>query len=177
MKSNNSTFTGIMLLVLLWLTYSILTGPSKEEIEQQKQEAADAIKEQEHLDSLDQVQRQLADNQFQQIQNDTLLTDQQKDSIQTQLQKDLLGSKYGIFTSAAVGTDGQATLENEKLKITFNKKGGSISGNSQATPPLNIAIIKQYKVAFENGWIFILKNNNNQNISIYESIFIAYLFL
>lgn len=127
MKSNNSTFTGIMLLVLLWLTYSILTGPSKEEIEQQQQEATNAVKEQERLDSLEQVQKQLANNQFLQIQKDTTLTPQQKDSIQTQLQKDLLGSKYGIFTAAAVGTEGQATLENEKLKITFNKKGGSIA--------------------------------------------------
>jgi YidC/Oxa1 family membrane protein insertase len=124
MKSNNSTFTGIMLLVLLWLTYSLLTRPDEviAEQEQQAQLLADQTQ-----DSLDQLQTQLKDDQFQQIKNDTTLTPQEKDSIQTQLQKDLLGNQYGIFTSAAIGTDGQSTLENEKLKITFNKKGGSIA--------------------------------------------------
>jgi YidC/Oxa1 family membrane protein insertase len=127
MKSNNSTFTGIMLLVLLWLTYSLLTGPTKEEIAEQQQQAQLLTDQQENQDSLDQLQTQLKDDQFQQIKNDTTLTPQEKDSIQTQLQKDLLGNQYGIFTSAAIGTDGQSTLENEKLKITFNKKGGSIA--------------------------------------------------
>jgi YidC/Oxa1 family membrane protein insertase len=127
MKSNNSTFTGIMLLVLLWLTYSLLTGPTKEEIAEQQQQAQLLTDQQETQDSLDQLQTQLKDDQFQQIKNDTTLTPQEKDSIQTQLQKDLLGNQYGIFTSAAIGTDGQSTLENEKLKITFNKKGGSIA--------------------------------------------------
>lgn len=127
MKSNNSTFTGIMLLVLLWLTYSLLTGPTKEEIAEQQAQAQLLTDQQTNQDSLDQLETQLADNKFQQIKNDTTLTPQEKDSIQTQLQRDLLGSQYGIFTSAAIGTDGQSTLENEKLKITFNKKGGSIA--------------------------------------------------
>ena len=127
MKSNNSTFTGIMLLVLLWLTYSLLTGPTKEEIAEQQAQAQLLTDQQENQDSLDQLEAQLADNKFQQIKNDTTLTPLEKDSIQTQLQRDLLGNQYGIFTSAAIGTDGQATLENEKLKITFNKKGGSIA--------------------------------------------------
>ncbi|WMX16471.1 MULTISPECIES: membrane protein insertase YidC [unclassified Aureispira] len=127
MKSNNSTFTGIMLLVLLWLTYSILTGPTKEEIEQQQQEQAEAIRQQEYLDSLTKAEQQQAELKVQQIQKDTTLTDEQKDSVQQQLQKDLLGNQYGIFTSAAIGSEEQATLENEKLKITFNTKGGSIA--------------------------------------------------
>lgn len=127
MKSNNSTFTGFMLLILLWLTYSILTGPSKEEIEQQQQQEQQLIQEQLTQDSLDQLKEQQAANQFQQIENDTLLTNEQKDSVKNVLQTQLLGGQYGIFTNAAVGTDGQATLENEKFKITFNKKGGSIA--------------------------------------------------
>ncbi|CAA6828158.1 MAG: Inner membrane protein translocase component YidC, long form [uncultured Aureispira sp.] len=128
MKSNNSTFTGIMLLVLLWLTYSILTGPTKEEIaEQQLQEQQLLDKGKENQDSLKQAKKQFTDNQFLQIDQDTTLTPAQKDSTKNKLQKDLLGNQYGIFTSAAVGTDGQATLENEKLKVTFNKKGGAIA--------------------------------------------------
>jgi YidC/Oxa1 family membrane protein insertase len=159
MKSNNSTFTGIMLLVLLWLTYSILTGPSKEQIAEQQEQEQLLIQQQETQDSLDQLAKLQTDNKFQQIQNDTLLTDYQKDSIQTQLQKDLLGSQYGIFTSAAIGTDGQDSLENEKLKIIFNKKGGSIA-------KVEVKGFLQYKHLTEDPYdkepLVLMENVNNR---------------
>lgn len=127
MKSNNSTFTGIMLIVLLYLTYNVLTSTPPEELAEQEQQAEQLLREQQIQDSLKQVKEQQAQLQIQQIENDTLLTTHQKDSIKDQLQTNLLGNQYGIFTAAAVGTDGQEVLENEKLKITFNKKGGSIA--------------------------------------------------
>lgn len=163
MKSNNSTFTGIMLLVLLWLTYSLLTGPTKEEIAEQQAQAQLLADQQENQDSLDQLQTQLKDDQFQQIENDTTLTPQEKDSIQTQLQRDLLGSQYGIFTSAAIGTDGQSTLENKKLKITFNKKGGSIA-------KVEVKGFKQYNHLTEDPYDkepLVLMDNVNNRFSYY----------
>lgn len=127
MKSNNSTFTGIMLIVLLYLTYNVLTSTPPEELAEQEQQAEQLLQQQQTQDSLDRLKEEQAQLQIKQIENDTLLTTQQKDSIKDQLQTNLLGNQYGIFTSAAVGTDGQEVLENEKLKITFNKKGGSIA--------------------------------------------------
>lgn len=38
-----------------------------------------------------------------------------------------MGDKYGVFTPAAVGQNEQKTLENDKFKITFNTKGGTIA--------------------------------------------------
>lgn len=116
-----------MLLALLWLTYSILTGPDKEQMVAEQQQAEQLLQQQQTQDSLDQLQGSEAQLQISQVENDTTLTPEQKDSVKTQLQTNLLGNQYGIFTSAAIGTDGQETLENEKLKITFNKKGGSIA--------------------------------------------------
>lgn len=127
MKSNNSTFTGMMLLILLWLTYNILTGPTKEEIQAQRDAKQAQIDERNRQDSIAHAQDSIAQLQFTQIEQDTNLTQLQKDSLTNQLQKKKLGSQYGIFTPAAMGKPGQTILENDKFKITFNNKGGSIA--------------------------------------------------
>lgn len=127
MKSSNSTFTGIMLMVLLWLTYQILTAPTKEQLEQiqkTKKELADKKRREDSLSKLGDNKYQIA---LDKIKKDSLLTDAQKDSFQIAIKTQELGSKYGIFTAASQGQDAPAFLENEKFKITFNQKGGRIT--------------------------------------------------
>lgn len=126
MKSNNPTFIGMMLLVLLWLTYNILTAPSKEELEKIRKEREDQIAAQVKQDSLEQFKGDEYQVLLDSIKQDSSLTDSQKDSVVTALKNKQLSSKYGIFTTAATGVDEIATIENEKLKITFSRKGGVI---------------------------------------------------
>jgi YidC/Oxa1 family membrane protein insertase len=124
MKSNNPTFTGIMLLVLLWLSYNIMTAPSAEEVAAQKQAADDLITQQ---DSLGEDNDQPEPSQIDAINDDSSLTQIEKDSQIIAIQQQINTEKFGIFTPASVGKDGQVSLENKKIKITFNKKGGKIT--------------------------------------------------
>lgn len=116
-----------MLLILLWLTYNILTAPSKEEREQAEQAKQEQAELEQERDSLEQVQEQEKIQAFTQLENDTTLTQEQKDSIEQQLNKKYLGGAYGIFTPAATGQAGEEVLENDKFKITFSRKGGFIT--------------------------------------------------
>ena len=127
MKSNNSSLTGILLLVLLWMTYVYLTTPSAEQRKQQIELEQQQIRDQFLQDSIKNVKDSLYQLQLQQIQGDTSLTTTQKDSIEQQLVEAKIGGKFGVFLPAAQGTDGDVVLENDKLKITFQKKGGVIS--------------------------------------------------
>ncbi|BDS12598.1 membrane protein insertase YidC [Aureispira anguillae] len=163
MKSNNSTFTGIMLLILLWLTYSILTGPTEEERQQQQAAKQAQIDEQLRQDSLAQVKAQTAQAALDSVQNDTTLTAAQKDSLQITIKQQQLGNQFGIFTAAAAGTDGQTTLENDKLKITFNNKGGKIS-------KVEVKGFLQYNQATEDPYDkepLVLMNNPNNKFDYY----------
>lgn len=159
MKSNNSTFTGIMLLILLWLTYNILTGPTKEELQEQQAKKEALIQAQLEQDSLEQVQKQLAQVALDSVLNDTTLSPTQKDSLKVVIKQQQLGDKYGIFTAAATGKDGQSVLENEKLKITFNNKGGKIS-------KVEVKGFLQYNQATEDPYdkepLVLMDNPNNK---------------
>lgn len=127
MKSNNPTFTGIMLLILLWLTYSILTAPSAEELKKQQEQAQKEQRDQFVKDSLAKIESGTALTQLQQIEQDTLLTPAQKDSLSDLLKNQTLSKQYGPFVSAAIGSDEPVILENEKLRISFSPKGGVIN--------------------------------------------------
>jgi YidC/Oxa1 family membrane protein insertase len=127
MKSNNSTFTGVLLLVLLWITYNMLTAPTAEQIKQEQEAQQAQIKQQQEQDSLAKVKEQQAQQRLIDLQSDTLLTAEQKDSIKQAIAIEQLGGQFGIFTQAATGTNQEVTLENDQLQITFNTKGGTIS--------------------------------------------------
>ena len=127
MKSNNTTFIGIMLLVLLYLTYNIMTAPTKEELEQQekeKQAQLDLLNQKDSLSLLEQnKQKSLLDS----IANDSSLTEAQKDSLSALTLQNNQSELFGPFGSAAQGQTGVSILENDQFKIFFSRKGGHIS--------------------------------------------------
>ncbi len=127
MKSNNSTLTGILLLVMLWVGYNMLTAPSKEQLELQQQAEAAEARKLFLLDSLRQVEEDAAQQQIIALESDTQYTAAQRDSLQKQILQQQLGSQFDIFTQAAMGQSKQVTLENDKLLLTFDTKGGFIS--------------------------------------------------
>lgn len=126
MKSNNSTFTGIMLLVLLYLTFNIMTAPTIEELEQQeteKQAQLDLLNKKDSLDQLEQANQQIL---LDSIANDPTLTELEKDSLSTLTKSTKQTELYGPFGAAAQGKEGVEFLENERFKISFSSKGGRI---------------------------------------------------
>ncbi len=127
MKSNNSSLTGILLLVLLWMSYIYITTPDAAVIEAEQLAQQELIAEQNRLDSLENLKKETAQIALDSISQNSSLTDSQKDSLKSITVQKQLGGKYGVFATAAKGTDGTTILENEKLKIYFSKKGGIIS--------------------------------------------------
>lgn len=125
MKSNNSTLVGMLLLVGLFITYQFLTAPTQEQIELEKKKKQEQIAERNRLDSLEQARDSLAQLQLLQLQNDTTKTPEQRDSLLQQAQQKRFGG-LGIFAPAAIGESKTVTLENERLQITFDTKGGKI---------------------------------------------------
>lgn len=126
MKSNNSTLTGVLLLVMLWIGYNMLTAPTKEQLELQKQQEQEQVAQQIRLDSLEEVKKNQVQLQITQVRQDTSLTQAQRDSIENAIQAAKLSSTFGIFTQAAIGENQEVTIENERLQVSFNTKGGSI---------------------------------------------------
>jgi len=127
MKQNNSSLTGILLLVLLWMTYIYITTPSQQELAEQQRKQDELIAEQQRQDSLNQLNNSQTTSVLDSIDQDTTLTSAQRDSLQTVLLQQQQSSQYGAFVRAAKGTPKEVTLENEELKITFSSKGGKIS--------------------------------------------------
>lgn len=125
MRSKNSNFTGIMLLVMLFLVYNILTAPSKEEIEAKRKAEQEKLEQLQTKDSLlNTDENQLS---IDSIQNDTTRTQASKDSLLQALQTDQNLRKYSVFSNASIGSAEEIILENEKIKIYFNSKGARIS--------------------------------------------------
>ncbi len=108
----NSIF-GILLIAAILIVWGIIQTPDKKELEARKR----------YADSLYQVQ-QLA---LQKADSARLLT--APETTQDQKKADTLlaaraAEQYGIFASAATGTNEFVTIENEVLKMTLSTKGG-----------------------------------------------------
>lgn len=129
---NKNTITGLLLIVAIFVGYSIITKPSKEELEKRKRKE----------DSIAQVQQAKADS-FRQAQ---LEEQKLKDTIanndsEVQAVKDESNApvtktdsaklaetnrKYGDFAISAEGETQYYTLETDLLNVKFQNKGGRI---------------------------------------------------
>ena len=103
---NRNTVTGFILIALVLIGFSWWSTPSQEEIEaqkkeQQKQELAQAAakKKQQEADSVKQARIEAA------AQGDTV----------------------SLFSPSLVGTAEDVVLENEKVRLTFSTKGGTLT--------------------------------------------------
>jgi YidC/Oxa1 family membrane protein insertase len=113
---DRNQIVGLVLIGAILIGFSIYNQPSPEEIQQQQ-----------HLrDSIAKVEKTVQQKQLEQqkaaaplpVQNDTLLSDSARAAQNT--------AEFGSFGTAATGTDGITTLENELLKIDISNKGGRI---------------------------------------------------
>jgi YidC/Oxa1 family membrane protein insertase len=113
MEMDRSSIIGIVLIMLLFLTWQYVVAPSPAEIEAQQryQDSIAALSERELREPVDEP---LAAETI----NETELSDS--------LRQVRYGSRFGAFALAASGTEEEVVLENDLLRLTLSTRGGSI---------------------------------------------------
>ena len=101
---DKNTITGLMLIALLLIGFSILSRPSKEQLAAQQR----------YYDSIAQVQQREADLR---AKAEAALANEQKQS---------LYDSTSLFFQALHGTDELVTIQNDVAQLTLNTKGGTI---------------------------------------------------
>ena len=118
---DRNTITGLLLMMALLFGYQYFITPSSEEIAaweaQQEAEAAS----QDSLAQLEQAQARAELATMEALQNGTTLGDgsTEAEALTAELQR-----RYGIFGTAVAGTDRDIVLENDRVRVVFNTRGG-----------------------------------------------------
>lgn len=121
---NKNNIIGVLLLGAIFITWSILLKPSKEEIQEKQrvQDSISAVNQANYLrqDSINKTKVTLAD--------ESKITEVQ--SVNSPGSQELLASvdksKYSVFANSAVGEEKITTIENELFKLQFSNKGARI---------------------------------------------------
>jgi len=114
---DKNTIIGFVLIGVVLFAFSWLNRPTPEQVEAQ-QRYQDSIAKIEYLQSIEvksEEKRELAETEE--------IGSEKSDS----LRQARLESSYGAFAGAMTGEKGYVTIENEKVEIRINKKGGYVS--------------------------------------------------
>lgn len=119
---DKNTLIGILLLLALFVGFSIFNRPSKEEVERQKR----------YRDSIAQVQQEQFQQQLLKQAEDSIRMAQAQNldtiaEISDSARAELLSSTFGDFAPASAGMESEIILANNLLHITLNSKGAQIS--------------------------------------------------
>ncbi|MBO4244019.1 MAG: membrane protein insertase YidC [Bacteroidales bacterium] len=119
---DKNTLIGILLLLALFVGFSIFNRPSQEEVERQKR----------YRDSIAQVQQEQFQQQLLKQAEDSIRLAQAQSldtiaEISDSARADLLASTFGDFAPASAGMESEIILANNLLHITLNSKGAQIS--------------------------------------------------
>jgi YidC/Oxa1 family membrane protein insertase len=157
---DNKSIIGIVLIFAILVVFSIINQPSKEEIEAAKHKR----------DSIAQVEAEkevLLKQQLEQTAKENAISATDSVSAENQLQKKT--DEFGVFGTAAIGTEEFYTLENNLMKITFSNKGGSIYSvelkNYQTHDSLPLMLFDGPKTQF--GLNFFAQNRSIQTSQFY----------
>ena len=101
---DKNTITGLVLIALLLIGFSILSRPSKEQLEAQQR----------YYDSIAQVQQREADLR---AKAEAALANEQKQA---------LNDSTSLFYQALHGTEELVTIQNDVAQLTLSTKGGTI---------------------------------------------------
>ena len=110
MEMDRTSIIGIVLIMILFVTWQVVTAPTAEEIET----------EQRYQDSL----AALSEQQLR-ADNDPVVTPEEGTGADS-LQQAQYRSRFGAFAPSAAGTDEEIVVENDLMKLTFSTKGGTI---------------------------------------------------
>ena len=119
---DKNTLIGILLLLAIFVGFSIFTRPSKEEVERQRR----------YRDSIAQVQQEQYQQELLKQAEDSIRMAQAQSldtiaEISDSARAELLSSTFGDFAPASTGMESEIILANNLLHITLNSKGAQIS--------------------------------------------------
>jgi len=157
---DKKSIIGIVLIFAILVVFSIINQPSKEEIEAAKY----------RRDSIAQVEAEkeiLLKQQLEQTVESNAIT--ATDSVNPENQILEKTEQFGVFGTAAIGTEEFYTLENNLMKITFSNKGGRIYSvelkNYQTHDSLPLILFDGPKTQF--GLNFFAQNRSIQTSQLY----------
>ena len=119
---DKNTLIGILLLLAIFVGFSIFTRPSKEEVERQRR----------YRDSIAQVQQEQYQQELLKQAADSIRMAQAQSldtiaEISDSARAEILSSTFGDFASSSAGVESDIILANNLLHITLNSKGAQIS--------------------------------------------------
>lgn len=163
---DRNSILGLVLIGGILIGWLILNGPSNEELRKQKQKQ-DSLARVEMIERA-KVEAAIAKSQKQ----DTALVkgDTSKAALAAALNPDSvrkanLLAKYRDFAPAAQGENKQFVLENEKVKITFQAKGGNVASvelKEYTRPDKKTKVELFNSDSTAQGFIFLAYNNTMQ---------------
>lgn len=111
---DRNSITGIVLIGLILIIFSVLNKPSQEDIDAARR----------RQDSLEMVRQQQLEEEARQIEQEELveelpLEESDPEGVATEMQ-----NRYGVFAPAATGEDRIYTIENENVRIGISSQGG-----------------------------------------------------
>lgn len=134
---DKNTFIGIALIAGILITFSVLNKPSEEELAKQRQQQIEmdslaSISQNPVIDSVlkeaDKAQMELAELPASLLENvDSTAKDSVVQAYLTSKNAGELDKKFDVFSPAAVGENKTYTIENDKLILTIDSKGGRIT--------------------------------------------------
>jgi YidC/Oxa1 family membrane protein insertase len=111
---DRNSITGIVLIGIILILFSILNKPSQEEIEVARR----------RQDSLEIVRQQQIQEQARQMATEEIANEIPADETDTAVIITGMQNRYGVFAPAAIGQDEIHVLENEKMKFSISARGG-----------------------------------------------------
>lgn len=157
---DKKSIIGIVLIFAILVIFSIINQPSKEEIEAAKHKR----------DSIAQIEAEkqvFLQKQAEQIVENNTVESTDSLSIEKQLQENT--NQFGVFGTAAAGTEEFFTIENNLMIVTFSNKGGSIYSvelkNYQTHDSLPLILFDGPKTQF--GLNFFAQNRSIQTNQLY----------
>jgi YidC/Oxa1 family membrane protein insertase len=115
---DKNTITGFILIGLLLIGFTWLNRPSKEQ----------AATQQRYRDSIAAVQQQMQQQDLTSVKKEERIFDADSiNALPDSLRQRQLTNNFGTFATAATGTEELVTLENSKVEIKINTKGGHIN--------------------------------------------------
>jgi YidC/Oxa1 family membrane protein insertase len=158
---DKKSIIGIVLIFAILVVFSIINQPSKEEIEtaRHRRDSIAQVEQEKEILLKQQLEQQAVEN------NAITATDSINPDKLIQEKTD----QFGVFGSAALGTEEFYTLENNLMKITFTNKGGRIYSvelkNYQTNDSLPLMLFDGPETQF--GFNFFAQNRSIRTNQLY----------
>jgi YidC/Oxa1 family membrane protein insertase len=111
---DRNSITGIILIAIILIVFSVLNRPSPEEIEAAKR----------RLDSLEMVRQQQLEEEAKQITREDLIDALPREETDPGDITDEMARRLGVFAPAAIGEDEFYSIENENIELRISARGG-----------------------------------------------------